>query len=187
MHLTPQCRDCSTATERIEVEEVWRCTAPDCTRRTYGTGNPDDALSAYTETCAVFICHGTDEVDVKATAELAAQDGPDQVAALVGAAQDGPDEGGDLVDQEQLVPAAGAPVPESARGTVRVPGASGRGNVLPQWGPLPGVESAPDPEDFPMANTDSDGRAGREPRRPQPGVGHGALLPDTDPSPLGQE
>ncbi|WP_157856040.1 hypothetical protein [Streptomyces aureocirculatus] len=40
----PPCPDCSTVTERIEVEDeaVWHCTAPDCTRRTYGTGDEND-------------------------------------------------------------------------------------------------------------------------------------------------
>ncbi|MFF4410142.1 hypothetical protein [Streptomyces sp. NPDC001404] len=80
----PPCPDCSTVTERIEAEgeEVWRCTAPDCTRRTYGTGDPDDDdyLPGYSETDengAVIIFRGNGEVDIEATAELAAQDGPD--------------------------------------------------------------------------------------------------------------
>ncbi|MFD5906533.1 hypothetical protein ACFWHG_34240 [Streptomyces microflavus] len=71
-------------TERIEVEgeEVWRCTAPDCTRRTYGTGNPDDdeALPPYTETDetgATLLYRGDGELDIEATAEHASQDGPD--------------------------------------------------------------------------------------------------------------
>lgn len=79
----PSCPDCSTDTEQIDVEDekVWRCTAPDCTRRTYGTGNPDDDedLPPYTETDedgATIVYHGTGEVDVETTAELAAQRGP---------------------------------------------------------------------------------------------------------------
>lgn len=86
MSVTPACPECSTATERIEVEgeEVWRCTAPGCSRRTYGTGDPDDDdnLPPYTETDedgAAVCFHGTGEVDVEATAELAAQEhGEDQ-------------------------------------------------------------------------------------------------------------
>jgi hypothetical protein len=80
----PPCPECQAVTEPIEVEgeEVWSCTAPDCTRRTYGTGDPDDDdfLPGYTETDehgTVFIFHGHGEVDIEATAELAAQDGPD--------------------------------------------------------------------------------------------------------------
>uniref|UniRef100_A0AAU1M5G5 DUF5709 domain-containing protein n=1 Tax=Streptomyces sp. NBC_00148 TaxID=2903626 RepID=A0AAU1M5G5_9ACTN len=176
MQLTPQSSDCSTATERIEAEgeEAWRSTAPDHTRRTYGTGDPDDyALPPYTETeetGAVFIHHGSGEVDIEATAELAAQDDPD--------------EDDDLVVEEQPAPAAGAPAPERARGTERDPRAPGRGNEPPQRGRLPGVESAPDPEGAPTVFTDSDGGAGIESRRPQSGVGHGPLLPDAGPSPL---
>ncbi|MEV8590897.1 hypothetical protein AB0424_28555 [Streptomyces sp. NPDC051180] len=53
-------------TERIEAEgeKVWRCTAPDCTRRTYGTGHRDDEdLPGYTETdgdgtAIVCCCNG---------------------------------------------------------------------------------------------------------------------------------
>lgn len=93
MYLTPPCPDCSTATERIEVEgeEVWRCTAPDCNRRTYGTGDPDDddALPPYTETDkdgTVFVYHGTGEVDVEATAEWASQEADDE--------EDGDDDAG---------------------------------------------------------------------------------------------
>ncbi|WP_327299945.1 hypothetical protein [Streptomyces sp. NBC_01197] len=171
MYLTPRCPDCSTATERIEVEgeEVWRCTAPDCTRRTYGTGDPDDddALPPYTETDetgAVLIHHGTGEVDVEATVELAAQDGHD--------------EDDDLVDEEQPAPATGAPGRECARGTVRVPGS-------PPWGRLPGVGSAPDPEGALTVFTESDDGVGLEPQRPHGGAGHGPLPPNAGPSPRG--
>lgn len=80
----PLCPDCSTVTEGIEVEgeKVWHCTAPDCTRRTYGTGDEDDDfdLPSYSETDedgAVIIYHGTGDIDIEATAELASQDGPD--------------------------------------------------------------------------------------------------------------
>ncbi|MEU9796910.1 hypothetical protein AB0E27_41305 [Streptomyces sparsogenes] len=79
----PPCPDCSTATERIDIEgeEVWRCSAPDCTRRTYATGDPDDddCLPGYSETGehgAVICFHGTGEIGVEATAELADQDVP---------------------------------------------------------------------------------------------------------------
>ncbi|MFJ2406668.1 hypothetical protein ACIOUE_35815 [Streptomyces xanthochromogenes] len=79
----PPCPDCSTVTERIGVEgeEVWRCTAPGCGGRTYGTGDQEDDqdLPPYTETDktgAVICYHGDGEVDVEATAELAAQDEP---------------------------------------------------------------------------------------------------------------
>ncbi|MCX4681381.1 hypothetical protein OG413_39995 [Streptomyces sp. NBC_01433] len=81
----PSCPDCSTETEPVDVEgeRAWRCTAPDCTRRTYGTGDPDDddALPPYTETDedgAQIVYHGSGEIDIEATAELAAQDGPDE-------------------------------------------------------------------------------------------------------------
>ncbi|MFJ5817297.1 hypothetical protein ACIQGT_25885 [Streptomyces sp. NPDC093108] len=76
----PSCPDCSTETEPVNVEgeRVWRCTAPDCNRRTYGTGDPDDdELPPYTETDeggATIAYHGSGEVDIEATAELAAQD-----------------------------------------------------------------------------------------------------------------
>ncbi|MEU7195587.1 hypothetical protein AB0B04_18955 [Streptomyces xinghaiensis] len=83
----PFCPVCSTVTERIDVEDeegkVWRCTAPDCARRTYGTGDPedDDELSPYIgtdEDGATTIYHGTGDIDIEATAELAAQDGPEE-------------------------------------------------------------------------------------------------------------
>ncbi|MEV6683388.1 hypothetical protein AB0N09_42040 [Streptomyces erythrochromogenes] len=81
----PPCPGCSTDTEQINVEgeKVWRCTAPDCTRRTYGTGDPDDDedLPPYTETDedgAAIVYHGTGEIDIETTAELAAQSGPQQ-------------------------------------------------------------------------------------------------------------
>ncbi|MFE7268193.1 hypothetical protein ACFU9B_40350 [Streptomyces sp. NPDC057592] len=168
MYLTSRCPDRSTATERIEVEEVWRCT--------YGSGDPDDddALPPYTETDetgAVLIHHGTGEVDVEATVEPAAQDGPDE------------DDG--LVDEEQPAPATGAPAPERARGTARVPGAPGRGNAPPPWGRLPGVESAPYLEAAPTVFTDSDDVVGLTAGVPSPRAGHGSLPPDAGPSPLG--
>ncbi|ORT54657.1 ATP-binding protein [Streptomyces sp. CB03238] len=82
---TPPCPECSTATIPLTVdgEDIWRCPDPECGRRTYGTGNEDDddALPSYTETDAdgaVFIYHGTGHLDLEATAELAAQDGPDE-------------------------------------------------------------------------------------------------------------
>lgn len=82
---TPPCPDCSTATEPLDVEgeRVWHCTAADCTRRTYGTGDPDDDddLPPYTETDpdgATIVYHGNGEIDIEATAELAAQDSPDE-------------------------------------------------------------------------------------------------------------
>ncbi|MEU5200394.1 hypothetical protein AB0G86_41200 [Streptomyces scabiei] len=81
------CPDCSTATEPVDVEgeRVWRCSAADCTRRTYGTGDPDDddALPSYIETDAdgtTIVYHGTGEIDIEATGELAAQDGSDDDA-----------------------------------------------------------------------------------------------------------
>ncbi|MFJ2922882.1 hypothetical protein [Streptomyces sp. NPDC087307] len=178
MHLTPLCPDCSTATERIEVagEEVWRCTAPGCGRRTYGTGDENDdvdlpSYSEIDENGAVIIYHGTGEFDVEATAELAAQDGPDE---------DDPDEDDDLVDEEQPAPAS-----ENVLRAVRVPGAPGWGNGPPRWGRIPGVESAPAPEGASTVFTDSDDGVGLEPRRPRPGVGHDPLPPDAGPSPLG--
>ncbi|WP_093802211.1 hypothetical protein [Streptomyces sp. Wb2n-11] len=59
----------------------WRCTAPDCTRRTYGTGdeNDDFDLPSYSKTDehgALIIYHGTGVIDFEATAELASQEGP---------------------------------------------------------------------------------------------------------------
>ncbi|MCZ0984049.1 hypothetical protein O1L60_45625 [Streptomyces diastatochromogenes] len=164
-------------TERIEVEgeEVWRCTAPDCTRRTYGTGDPDDDvdLPSYSETDehgAVIIYHGTGEADVEATAELAAQDGPDE---------------DDLDDEEQPAPAAGAPCPARAPAVGHVPGEPGRGVVPTWWGRPPGTEHTPDAADTSTALTDSDdGEAGR-PRLPQPGVGHAPPPQYPAPSPRG--
>jgi hypothetical protein len=83
MSVTPPCPECATETEPIVVEgeDVFRCPAPGCGRRTYGTDPEDDQdLPSYTETDedgAVFVFHGTGEVDVEATAELAAPGGPD--------------------------------------------------------------------------------------------------------------
>lgn len=73
-------------TERTEVEgeEVWRCTAPDCTRRTYGTS----------------------DIDFEATAELTAQDGPEDEA--------------DQDDDAGHAPPLTAPVCRSPRGRVSV-------------------------------------------------------------------
>lgn len=73
------CPACQSVTEpvMVEGEEVWRCTAPGSTRRTYGTD--DFNLPSYSETDSdgTVVCfHGTGEVDIEATAELAAQDGP---------------------------------------------------------------------------------------------------------------
>ncbi|MEU7031603.1 hypothetical protein AB0A60_33510 [Streptomyces sp. NPDC046275] len=89
----PTCPDCSTDTEQIDVEgeKVWRCTAPDCDRRTYGTGDPydDQDLPSYTEADAdgtTIVYHGTGEIDVETTAELASQEG---------AHEDGQDADGD--------------------------------------------------------------------------------------------
>ncbi|MFM9625082.1 zf-TFIIB domain-containing protein [Streptomyces turgidiscabies] len=81
MSVTPDCPECGNETERFEVEgeDIWRC--PKCGRRTYGTGSPDDddQLPPYSEADedgGTVIYHGTGEVDIEATAELAAQDGP---------------------------------------------------------------------------------------------------------------
>ncbi|MEU3269061.1 hypothetical protein [Streptomyces bacillaris] len=91
---TPLCPDCSTATARIRVEgeDVWRCTAAGCTRRTYGTGNLDDDLdlppfSEADADGAVIVYYGTGEIDVETTGELAAQDGSDEDAELDGDAE----------------------------------------------------------------------------------------------------
>ena len=88
----PSCPDCVTDTEQIDVEgeTVWRCTAPDCNRRTYGTGNPDDDedLPSYTQSDAdgaTIVYHGTGEIDIETTAELAAGE----------AEEDGEDDDGD--------------------------------------------------------------------------------------------
>lgn len=82
---TPPCPECSTETVPLTVdgEDVWRCPDPECGRRTYGTGSEDDdrALPTYTETGAdgaVLVYHGNGHLDLEATAELAAQDGPDE-------------------------------------------------------------------------------------------------------------
>ncbi|MGP3951163.1 hypothetical protein [Streptomyces sp. 7N604] len=78
---TPPCPNCAHPTEPFEVEGegIWRC--PKCHRRTYGTGDADDAqLPSYSEVDedgATIIFHGTGDIDIEATAELAAQDGPD--------------------------------------------------------------------------------------------------------------
>ncbi|MEU6103315.1 hypothetical protein [Streptomyces flaveolus] len=81
----PACPHCSTSTTRIDVdgEDVWLCNAPDCARRTYGTGDPDDddMLPTYTTTDdngTTTIYHGTGSIDIEATAELAAQTGSDE-------------------------------------------------------------------------------------------------------------
>ncbi|MFB7375790.1 hypothetical protein ACFC6U_11850 [Kitasatospora purpeofusca] len=79
----PACPDCSAPTSPLSVEgeQLWVC--PSCGRRTYGTGDEDDDadLPPYTETGpdgAVFVYHGTGEVDIEATAEWAAQDHADE-------------------------------------------------------------------------------------------------------------
>lgn len=81
--VTPLCPACAATTELIEVEgeDVFRCSAPGCGRRTYGTGDEDadQTLPPYTETDedgSVVIYHGNGEPDFEATAELASQDGP---------------------------------------------------------------------------------------------------------------
>lgn len=81
----PPCPECAHPTEPFTVdgEDIWRCPDPECGRRTYGTGSPDDddCLPPYTETAAdgtVFIYHGTGHLDFEATAELASQDEPDE-------------------------------------------------------------------------------------------------------------
>ena len=174
MYLTPPCPQCSTATERIEVEgeEVWRCTAPDCSRRTYGTGDPedDDALPGYSEADedgAVLIFRGTGEIDVEATAELAAQDGPDD----------------ELVEDERPAPAAAA-MPGDAPGVGTAPG-PGRGSTGGDRGRRPAAEGDPDAGVPAPAVTDSNGAVGREPHRPQHRVGHEPPSPSPGPSPVG--
>ncbi|MET9396011.1 hypothetical protein [Kitasatospora sp. NPDC002965] len=79
----PACPDCSATTLPLSVEgeQLWVC--PSCGRRTYGTGDEDDDadLPSYTETGpdgAVFVHHGTGEVDIEATAEWATQDRADE-------------------------------------------------------------------------------------------------------------
>lgn len=81
----PPCPECAHPTEPFTVggENIWRCPDPECGRRTYGTGSrdDDDCLPPYTETGAdgaVFVYHGTGDLDLEATAELASQDGPDE-------------------------------------------------------------------------------------------------------------
>ncbi|MER6125368.1 hypothetical protein ABT173_22585 [Streptomyces sp. NPDC001795] len=78
----PPCPQCAYPTEPFAAcgEDIWRC--PRCGRRTYGTGDPDDddQLPAFSETDAEgrLVCYlGTGDIDVEATAELAAQDAPD--------------------------------------------------------------------------------------------------------------
>lgn len=174
---SPPCPECQTVTEPIkaEDEDVFRCPAPGCGRRTYGTGDPDadDALPPYTETDAdgaVFVHHGTGEVDIEATAELTAQDGP---------AED------DQADEEQAAPAADTPHPASTPGVGHVPGAPGRGISPTGWGRRPGTERAPGTTVTLRAITDSDGGAGVAPQRPQPGVGHGPAPQRPPASPRG--
>ncbi|MFY0516019.1 AAA family ATPase [Streptomyces anulatus] len=82
---TPLCPECLAPTVPLPVdgENIWRCSAPECGRRTYGTCDPDDDqdLPSYTETDAdgtVLIYHGTGHLDLEATAELASQNGPDE-------------------------------------------------------------------------------------------------------------
>ncbi|MFJ3365834.1 hypothetical protein [Streptomyces anthocyanicus] len=80
---SPACPECSTATGPLTVdgENIWRCLDPGCGRRTYGSDDLyDEDLPPYTETDAdgaVFVYHGTGDLDLEATAELASQDGPD--------------------------------------------------------------------------------------------------------------
>ncbi|MEU5610510.1 hypothetical protein AB0H03_17545 [Streptomyces sparsogenes] len=176
MSLTPSCPECATATERIEVEgeEVWRCTAPGCTRRTYGTGDPDhdDTLPGYSEADedgAEIVYHDTGEIDVEATAELAAQGRPDE---------------DDLVEDERSAPAADAGPPGDAPGVGHVP-SRGRGNTGADRGRHPDVEVPPDARVPALAITDSNGAVGHEPQRPHDRVGHERPSPFPGPSPRG--
>ncbi|QFQ94849.1 hypothetical protein F9278_00045 (plasmid) [Streptomyces phaeolivaceus] len=80
----PPCPECQAVTEPIQVagEDVFRCPAPGCGRRTYGTSDPDadDALPPYTEVDedgATLLYRGNGELDVEATAEHDSQHGPD--------------------------------------------------------------------------------------------------------------
>ncbi|MFJ8855205.1 hypothetical protein [Streptomyces sp. NPDC102437] len=89
MSVTPACPECETATEPIlvEGEDLFRCLAPGCGRRTYGTGdaNDDQDLPSYSEVDedgVVVIYHGTGEPDFEATAEYRSQDGPDEEDGL---------------------------------------------------------------------------------------------------------
>ncbi|MGO4417202.1 hypothetical protein AB4Z54_00095 [Streptomyces sp. MCAF7] len=142
--LTPPCPECATATEplTVEGEDVFRCPAPGCGRRTYGMGDPDDDdnLSPYSETDedgAVVIYRGNGEIDVEATAENAAQEEP------------GEDD--DLVDEEQPDPAA----------VVRGPGS-------PAWWPrFPEFEDAPARKDPTTPLTYSDEEVVDEDPAPQ--------------------
>lgn len=174
----PPCPDCSTVTERIEVEgeEVWRCTAPDCTRRTYGTGdeNDDQDLPPYSETDAggAVVCfHGTGEVDLEATAELAAQDGPD-------------DE--DQDDTPVPAPAAAAWEPEAREVRVQdlahvLAGGWVRIHSAPPEGWRYFTEAAYDPDhDTTVTITYSDGEVVREWPWPQALLVHAG--PDTIPT-----
>lgn len=164
MSVTPACPECRAATVSIQAEgeDLFRC--PACGRRTYGTGDPDDddALPPYTETDesgAVFVHRGTGEVDVEATAEVAAQEGP------------GEDD--DLGAEEPPAPAApvvghGAP---AGRGTTPVPG-----------------DAPADLDLDPAATlTDRNGGAGHEEPVPHLAPGHGRTASCPNPSPVGHE
>ena len=126
--VTPACPECGNATERFEAEgeTIWRC--PRCGRRTYGTGDADDddQLPSYSEVDEdgdTVIYHGTGEVDIEATAELASQDGP----------ADEDDWDGDAPD-EPAPPEPGAGHDVRAADSDRGPGGE-RGWGAPQeWG-----------------------------------------------------
>ncbi|MEU6965116.1 ATP-binding protein [Streptomyces chrestomyceticus] len=122
---TPPCPECSTPTAPLTAdgEDLWRCPAPECGRRTYGTGSEDDdaTLPTYTESDAdgtVLVYHSTGHLDLEATAEWAAQDGPD------------PDDDTARQDAAPEEPAGAVPPPLApAPGTLLVavgPGAAGK-------------------------------------------------------------
>ncbi|WP_327332946.1 AAA family ATPase [Streptomyces anulatus] len=107
----------------VDGEDIWRCSAPECGRRTYGTCDPDDdqELPSYTETGAdgtVLVYHGTGHLDLEATAELASQDGPGE-------------------DDEEPTGPLGAPF-DLEPGTLVVavgPPASGKSTAVARWFP----------------------------------------------------
>ncbi|WP_070014502.1 hypothetical protein [Streptomyces nanshensis] len=68
----PPCPECGAATGPFTVagEEIWRCTADDSRRRTYGLpdGEDDENLPPYEEHGIAY--HGTGDIDCEATDAL---------------------------------------------------------------------------------------------------------------------
>ncbi|WP_316782968.1 TFIIB-type zinc ribbon-containing protein [Streptomyces sasae] len=75
----PACPQCSTPMHPMTSDGYTFFRCPACGRRSFCSSDDDTELPSYSqkEDGGVVIYHGTGEVDVEATAELAAQDAPE--------------------------------------------------------------------------------------------------------------